>query len=803
MRQVLGALREGAPRRIGPYEVLARLGAGGMGEVFLARLDTSGEFFAVKTVRRDFAGDPAFRDRFRREIRVASLVRSAHAAAPVGGDADAEVPWLATAYVAGPSLSQAVRRSGPLPVPAVRALGARLARALADLHAGGVLHRDLKPGNVMLAVDGPRLIDFGIARADGATTMTATGLMVGTPAFMSPEHVAGARKVTGASDVFCLGSLLCYAATGEDPFGDGPVAAVLYRVSQAEADLERLPEELREVVTACLSADPADRPTPEALVALLGGERQAPPWPVPVREHIGEYGTELAQLVAAGGPLLEVPATAPVVTSGPPGLHFAPTVAPTGPTTAPAPPKRRRRALIAAVVALAVLGGGLGAYALWPEKKPARPVTAGPKAPASGPRVPGVDDQGLVDASGVVPQNAAQRPAGWKPWRAKLTAPAFGCSGNERVLVCRTTEGHFEALDPAGGRKLWEAVPTDKDTLERSFVGPTGGIFVAHEAARPVVHDGFVVLASGDQVQVRDARTGTVKWEKAAWATQGEGSRPIVADGMLFVAAPTEEDQTNNIEHVSLFAYALADGRRMWTKTLTNADLARSEYRDFEPLAYAKGLVYALSDGGIIAYDAKTGAVRGQVDGDARTCEEIKVFGAYAYCADVSHSAGTPLHAHLLDSATLASLKTLPASFTDQRPVIVTERTAVGLDGEKGGLRIFDPRDGKELATYAAKAAPAGLSQAWSAPLLAGDQVVYADYSTLYTVRLGKDGKPTGLKVTPVAAAPGARADKGSSDPSNGISYDEILRAPDVLPVGGIAYLVYDEGVVTSLELPR
>uniref|UniRef100_UPI001F08EFA3 serine/threonine-protein kinase n=1 Tax=Streptomyces sp. S1 TaxID=718288 RepID=UPI001F08EFA3 len=395
---MLGPLREDAPRRIGPYEVLARLGAGGMGEVFLARgagtggprgvgtagplgagtigrpgTETAGPlstgtgdapgagtagppsagtgdvpgvgtagppgvgtigppgagpdgpppvpvpgrasapvqdvFVAVKTVRRDVAGDPAFRDRFRREIKVASLVDSPYAAAPVGGDADAETPWLATAYVPGPSLSQAVRRGGALPVAAVRALGAGVARALADLHRAGVLHRDLKPGNVMLSVDGPRLIDFGIARSSTATTMTATGVMVGSPSFMSPEHVAGARRVTAASDVFCLGSLLCYAATGEEPFGDGPLAAVLYRVSRAEADLSRVPEELRGTVAACLAVDPAARPAPERLVELL---EPAPakvfPWPEGVREHIGEYGRELAQLVASGGPLLAAPA---------------------------------------------------------------------------------------------------------------------------------------------------------------------------------------------------------------------------------------------------------------------------------------------------------------------------------------------------------------------------------------------------------------------------------------------------------------------------------------------------------------
>lgn len=788
---MLGPLREGAPRQIGPYEVLARLGAGGMGEVFLGRLPGEGSFAAVKTVRRDVANDPAFRDRFRREIKVAALVRSDWAAAPVGGDADAEVPWLATAYVPGPSLSQAVRRGGPLPVATVRELGAGIARALADIHAAGVLHRDLKPGNVMLSVDGPRLIDFGIARSSGATTMTATGMMVGTPSFMSPEHVAGARSVTGASDVFCLGSLLCYAATGEDPFGDGPVAAVLYRVSQADADLSRVPEELRSVVTACLSADPAARPTPERLVELLGGERR-PSWPEGVREHIGEYGSELAQLVAAGGPLLAVPAATPAAA---PGLHQLPTMppVPTPPTVPATAPRKRRRGLLAGVVALTVVAGGVGTYLLWPEGKPTSDAKAPPAA--SGPRISGVDDRGLPDASGLVPQNAAQRPVGWKPWQAKLTAPAFGCSAGESVIACRTVDGRYEALDTASGKKLWSADLVEDERDDLSYVGPTGGVFIAGDTARPVVHDKVVVIASGDRLQVRDARTGAVRWEKEAMGSQGQASRPIVADGVVFAA--TKTTQEIDLEQVGMTAFSLADGRALWSRALTNNEIPRSEIKEFEPVAYAKGIVYALTDAGLIAYDGKTGTVRGQVDREAKACELLKVLGTAAYCVSTPHVVNAKDRLHLLDAGTLASRGSLPAPVEALRPDAIGPNAILGFDG---GLKVHDPKDGRQLGSYAAKAAPPGLAQAWSSPLLAGDQVVYADYSALYTVRLGADGKPAGPKATPVPGAPGPRAEK---EPAMETPFADMIRAPEVLPVGGIAHVVYDQGVIASVELPK
>ncbi|MFE6058769.1 PQQ-binding-like beta-propeller repeat protein [Streptomyces sp. NPDC056431] len=803
--------------------MLARLGAGGMGEVFLGRggSGADGTFVAVKTVRRDVAGDPAFRDRFRREIRVAALVDSAYAAAPLGGDADAEVPWLATAYVPGPSLSQAVRRGGALPVDTVRALGTGVARALTDLHRAGILHRDLKPGNVMLSVGGPRLIDFGIARSNTATTMTATGLMVGTPSFMSPEHVAGARRVTAASDVFCLGSLLCYAATGEDPFGDGPLAAVLYRVSQAEADLARVPEELRGVVAACLALDPADRPTPEALAELLGeGTPKVFPWPGPVRDHIGEYGTELAQLVASGGPLLEAaPAAGPAAGPGnpaanpaAPGLHSAATQAPvsapagtagtTGTGTSGAsgaPGRRRRRLLVAAAVALTVVAGGLGTYLLWPEDAPKKPQPskAAPPAAPVAPRIAGVDDRGLADASGVVPQNTAQRPVGWKPWQAKLGTSAFGCSAGEKVLVCRTTDGRYEALDPASGKKLWD-VPTPEGTPGETYVSPKGFPFTAGDATRPTVHDGIVVLVAGDSLQVRDARTGKVRWEKPAAGPQGFWvTRPVVADGIVFAATEVAEDAL--MIRAALTAFSLADGRELWSEELTNGETSFAERRPYEPVAYAKGIVYALSQGGLVAYDGRKGTQLGQVDPDAKACWDIKVLGTSAYCAGAGSGSDTDTDLHLLDARTLASKASLPGALGRTAPTAVGPRAVVTFDK---GLRILDPRTGGTLASFPAEQAPSGLAQSWSTPLLAGDQVVYADYSSLYTVRLGADGKPGGLTVTPVPGAPGPRAEETGYDPNGEFLFKKI-RQPEVLPVGGIAYVVFDTGAVASVELPK
>ncbi|MFB7472290.1 serine/threonine-protein kinase [Kitasatospora sp. NPDC056184] len=256
------------PRRIGPFEVLGRLGAGGMGLVYLAR-SASGRRVAIKTVRGELAEDELFRVRFAREIAAAKTVGGFYTAAVVDADADARVPWLATAYVPAPSLEDLVTECGPLPAGAVRWLVAGIAEALQSIHAAGLVHRDLKPSNVLVVEDGPRVIDFGIAAGVSSTRLTMTNVAVGTPAYMSPEQARDSRGVTGASDVFSLGSLLVFCATGHPPYrGANPVETV-FQLLRDQPDLSGLPPELADLVRACMRPSPEHRPTPEQIQVEL------------------------------------------------------------------------------------------------------------------------------------------------------------------------------------------------------------------------------------------------------------------------------------------------------------------------------------------------------------------------------------------------------------------------------------------------------------------------------------------------------------------------------------------------------
>jgi serine/threonine protein kinase len=262
-------LRRWDPERIGPYAILGRLGAGAMGQVYLGR-SAAGRLVAVKTIKVDLAEEAGFRTRFAQEVAAARRVSGFFTAAVADADPDADLPWLATAYVPAPSLSRLVAACGPLPAGSVRWLAAGCAEALESIHGVGLVHRDLKPSNVLVAPDGPRVIDFGVARAAERMGVTTSRGTVGTPAYMAPEQARDTHQASAASDVYALGATLLFAATGHPPYQGESIMDVLARLATEEPDLSGLPDELTELITACLHRVPRERPTSTVMLAQLG-----------------------------------------------------------------------------------------------------------------------------------------------------------------------------------------------------------------------------------------------------------------------------------------------------------------------------------------------------------------------------------------------------------------------------------------------------------------------------------------------------------------------------------------------------
>ncbi|MFJ6569892.1 bifunctional serine/threonine-protein kinase/ABC transporter substrate-binding protein [Streptomyces sp. NPDC091292] len=338
------ALKRTDPEAIGGHRLLARLGAGGMGVVYLARSE-GGALVALKSIRPEYAADPGFRARFRREVDVARRLTGRWVVPVTAADADARAPWLATGFVSGPALGEAVAELGPFSYGTVRALGVRLARALAEVHAAGLVHRDVKPGNVLLALDGPRLIDFGIARAADATALTATDAVIGTPGYLAPEQArsrGAGGEVGPPSDVFALGCVLAYAATGHRPFGTGAAAAVLFRTVHEEPDLTGVPDGLRPMLERCLAKDPADRPTAAQLAAEWGPLTDGSEWlPPGLTALIAERASRVLDL-----PEPE-PRTPPTLVAD---------------TDTPPPVGRRSFLTLASAAGVVAVGGGTAAW---------------------------------------------------------------------------------------------------------------------------------------------------------------------------------------------------------------------------------------------------------------------------------------------------------------------------------------------------------------------------------------------------------------------------------------------------------
>ncbi|KOV96030.1 serine/threonine protein kinase [Streptomyces sp. NRRL B-1140] len=440
------------PEYAGHYRLESCLGSGGMGVVHLAR-STSGMTLAVKVVHAEFAKDPEFRGRFRQEVGAARRVSGAFTAPVVDADPEAGRPWMATLYIPGPTLAQEVKRNGPLAPARLRRLMAGLAEALRDIHRVGVVHRDLKPGNVLLAEDGPKVIDFGISRPKDSELRTETGKLIGTPPFMAPEQFSRPREVGPAADVFALGSVMVHAATGRGPFDSDSPYVVAYQVVHDEPELTGVPEELAPLVLRCLAKEPGDRPSPDELMRELRSVSASYDTQVFVPpERAGEEPAEPApEAPAPEAPAAEAPAAEAPVREGSGRL-------------------RKRGAVVAGALGLAV-AGALAVVGLPGGADPAREVAS--------------------------PRTTAAAFSGWEaePLDGRSTPQ---CSYAADAVVC-AQEGLVFARDSVDGRLLWR-----RALKGTAASGPPAGA--------PVVADGRVLggLGQGRELTVVDLASGGV-----------------------------------------------------------------------------------------------------------------------------------------------------------------------------------------------------------------------------------------------------------------------------------------------------
>ncbi|MFF8933899.1 PQQ-binding-like beta-propeller repeat protein [Streptomyces paradoxus] len=557
------ALRDSDPAEVGGYRIEDRLGSGGMGVVYLAR-SASGRRLAIKVVHSQYADDDEFRTRFRREVAAARRVSGAFTAPVVDADADAPHPWMATLYIPGADLGTHVREHGPLPLPRLRGLAAGLAEALRDIHRAGVVHRDLKPANVMLAEDGPRVIDFGISRAAefaASDVLTQTGRVMGTPPFMSPEQFASPQDVGPAADMFSLGSVLSYAATRRGPFDSPSPYETALRVVEGEPDLTGIPGELLPFIRLCLEKKPKDRPAADELFTLLReGDAPGPVLvpgiaaPRPVRPWPGARPTEPAGTAWPDAARTERGETSHPLPDeadgGPdeaerhearrPGPGRAPTeqrfgdAAPRDPAGAPGPGAertrtRRRHGLLLVAAAVTVAFAAIVTTTVTLIRDNDRPPSSKPKA--------------------------ADLPEGWNPWATRAKVPkdidrgmgrdSFrNCAVVDTSLLCAGAQVMATRFDLAGGRNTWTRLvdPTGPESLssdEGSIIGTGDARVFAYQVDERQMADGAGPLFTYT-VSALAAGTGKVLWRtetadgQTARAPDGEqGGAVAVPEGVI------------------------------------------------------------------------------------------------------------------------------------------------------------------------------------------------------------------------------------------------------------------------------
>ncbi|MEU3191605.1 serine/threonine-protein kinase [Streptomyces sp. NPDC006992] len=642
-------LEAGDPRQVGRYRIVARLGAGGMGRVFLGR-SPGGRVLAVKVVRAELAEDAGFRQRFAREVATARRVTGVFTASVVDADLEGSPAWLASEYVPGMSLGEAIAGHGAWPEPAVLALGAGLAEALEAIHEAGVVHRDLKPSNVLLASDGPRVIDFGISMTDEVSGLTQTGMVIGTPGFMAPEQLATGGQVSPASDVFSLGAVLSFAATGSSPFGTGAPHALYYRIVHEQPCLYALPPVLGAVVARCLAKEPAERPAVPALLeelaqALRDGGQEAPRphsehgWlPLPVAQALQEHShggvaQPPEQLREEAGPgadqvthhaptrtgrtpdpgpahpptALAAPASAREAASTPP----PPAMPPTAPRTDGAP-GRTRRQLLAAAAALGTAGIGFTGWKL---------------IGASG---GGTGNESSGDSSSKGSGGNDSSGSKVKSGTLRWSVPDFSASSTASVADgtlymahtgSRTEKPSLRALDASTGQKRWTAPlslargtslavadstvyliggtalhAVDATNGKQGWTFPLAG---KRRYTSPAVAGGIVYIGGSDGgLHAIDAETGRQRWLYHYPETTVGTSvvpAPVVADGSVYISGGNGE----------LHAVDATTGKKRWTYPL------KDDKPGLQPVAVADGTVYFPgSDAALHALDATSGKRR-------------------------------------------------------------------------------------------------------------------------------------------------------------------------------------------------
>ncbi|MFD5875405.1 serine/threonine-protein kinase [Streptomyces sp. NPDC060322] len=597
------SLRGGDPAEIGGYPLEARLGSGGMGTVFLART-SSGRPVAIKLIHQQFAGDDEFRIRFRQEVAAARRVSGAFTAAVVDAAPEAEQPWMATAYIEGQTLAQRIAAKGPLDGAELRRLAIGLAEALRDIHRVGVVHRDLKPSNVVLSPEGPRVIDFGISRAVDQQTLTMTGRVIGTPPFMSPEQLQAPRGVGPRSDVFSLGTLLVYSATGRGPFDADSPYMTAYQVVHEEPSLGAVPAALRAVVESCLDKDPEGRPSADELLVLL---RDLPtdlggtdgdgdgPGAGRTRDMITQHHLATSTTPAPNAPAaasVEVPVDVPVeeVVGEPVGPGTGSTDVPAGPgagsTGTPVGRRLRRRwrPVLAAAVAVAAIGGGAAAlkaggvgensgggkgdsvaapgaalpdgFAPWRETVPGghADITDELRCVARG--------DALFCGGGGAVATRVRAQDGSRVWTAK--SPGVPVQGMHMVGATDDTVLGYRfaaedapqdpptevvALDANSGRELW-SVPSGAQST--AVTGRTQDALVVGSAV-------VTVDASNSRFEARDAHSGEVTWTTPF--PEGSQCAPVpMGSQLLAMCATRAEVDALEVRHPTLRTLDRASG---------------------------------------------------------------------------------------------------------------------------------------------------------------------------------------------------------------------------------------------------